>query len=126
MFTNIADPLSWNFCHNTLPEKFKDARQFRINNPVGLQRKYLALENNSKWVNLRTEEVKAAEQEAREILVKLFDWLDGLEPTNVGPRHGKSRNIVAKIFNRLTRWVKKCRGIGRGTGGQADLYRRGS
>jgi len=81
MFTNVLSPLHWNFSGDTIPEVLKDAPHFLLNNPVALQRKYLRLQSDQNMkkgkVALRRE-VKAGEQTALEMLVDLFDWLDGL------------------------------------------------
>jgi len=45
MYTNVASPLCWNFCQDTIPEVLKGAPQFRIDNPVALQEKYFKLKD---------------------------------------------------------------------------------
>ena len=97
MFTNVSSPLHWNFSRDALPEVLQDAPQFLLNNPVALQKKYLKLENEPNMktgkANLR-KSVKAGEEDALEMLVDLFDWLDGLEPqptTEIVPARGMSR-----------------------------------
>jgi len=81
MFTNVLSPLHWNFSGDTIPEVLEDAPHFFLSNPVALQRKYLKLKDDQ---NMKKEKgdfrkaVKAAEQVALEMLVDLFDWLDGL------------------------------------------------
>ena len=62
---------------------FKDARQFHLDNPIALQKKYLEVKDQPDMENLRTElwhHVKDGEQRALEMLVDLFKWLDTLEP----------------------------------------------
>jgi len=88
MFTNVPSPLYWNFPGDTIPEVLKGARQFLFNNPVALQRKFLELRDDPTTkeggMDLR-DIVKADEKEALEMLVDLFDWLDGLDrPTTTG------------------------------------------
>jgi hypothetical protein len=83
VFTNVSSLLHLNFSGDTVPDILKDAPQFPLNNPVALQRKYLRLQDNPNIRDRRTEmrrDVKAGEQNALEMLVVLFDWLDGLEP----------------------------------------------
>jgi hypothetical protein len=83
ILTNVLTPLYLNFSDDTLPDGLKHTRQFLLDNPVALQRKYLRLKDNPNICNTRTEirrEVMAGEQNALEMLVELFDWLDGLEP----------------------------------------------
>jgi len=84
IFTNVANPLSWNFCQDTLPERFRGAPQFRIDNPVALQKKYLKSQADPKIANSMQMTkmrrwVTAGEQAALKMLVELFDWLDGRE-----------------------------------------------
>ena len=82
MLTNVPDPLYQNFSGDTLPDVLKDAPRFLLDNPIALQRKYLKLERDiktkSKGAEMR-KTVKAGEEKALEMLVDLFDWLDGLE-----------------------------------------------
>ena len=81
MFTNVLSPLHWNFSGDTIPEVLQDAPHFLLSNPLALQRKYLKLKDNQNVKKERgywCKEVKAAEQVALEMLVDLFDWLDGL------------------------------------------------
>jgi hypothetical protein len=109
MFTNISNPLSWNFSQATIPDILKSAPQFRIDNPVSLQRKYLKIRDDPETRTTRAEmrrEVKAAGQDALETLVNLFDWLDGLEPQPASEaisRYEKSRNIIANIIGPLAK-----------------------
>ena len=83
MFTNVTNPLHWNFSGDTIPDILTDAPQFLLNNPIALQKKYLKLKNDPNMkmgsADLRIA-VKAGEENALEMLVDLFDWLDGLEP----------------------------------------------
>jgi len=81
-------PLHWNFSGDTIPDALKDAPQFLLNNPVALQKKYLRLKgdpNMKKGKRDLRKEVKAGEEGALEMLVDLFDWLDGLEPQPIKP-----------------------------------------
>ena len=55
---------------------------FLLDNPTALQRKYLKLKDDVKSGSKRAEMrnmVKATEEQALEMLVGFFDWLDGLE-----------------------------------------------
>jgi hypothetical protein len=83
VLTNVPAPLYENFSGDIIPDILKDAPQFRLDNPVALQRKYLRLKDNPTTWNRGTgmrREVKAGEQNALEMLMDLFDWLDGPEP----------------------------------------------
>jgi hypothetical protein len=116
MFTNISSPLSWNFCQDPVPAILKDAPQFKINNPIALQRKYLELKDDKGMKNKRAgmrEEVKAADQDARHVLVNLFDWVDGLDshPTmGAVSHHEETQNFVASVSTSFTEQMKQLRG----------------
>jgi len=107
-FTNVANPLSWNFCQDAIPEDLKAAPQFQIDNPVALQGKYLRLKGAPDMKNTRTgmhAAVKDGELSGLETLVGLFDWLDGLEghpTTEVVPLYEKSHDIKPKTTKLLT------------------------
>jgi len=115
MFTNISNPLSWNFCEDTIPSVLERAPQFPVDNPVALQKKYLKIKDDPKMINMRAEmrrEVEAAEQGALEMLVNLFDWLDGLEqqPTSeVVPHYEKFRNMVANLISPIAKQLQEFR-----------------
>jgi hypothetical protein len=81
VFTNVPSPLSCHLNEDTLPDVLRGVPRFLLDNPVGLQKKYLELKNN---LNRRRGKemcraVRAGEEKALEMLVDLFDWLDGLE-----------------------------------------------
>jgi hypothetical protein len=82
LLTNTSNILYQNFSADILPAGFKGAPQFLLDNPIALQRAYLKLrgEPNTRgqWTRLR-KVVKTGEKEGLEMLVGLFDWLDGLE-----------------------------------------------
>ena len=81
MFTNVLSPLHWNFSGDTIPEVLEDAPHFLLSNPIALQKKYLKLKDDQNMKKEREylcQEVKAAERVALEMLVDLFDWLNGL------------------------------------------------
>jgi len=109
LFTNVTSPLYRNFPSDGL----KSVTQFLLNNPIALQRKYLNLKDNPDMKKRRTEfheAVNVAERGALEMLVDLFDWLDGLEPQprmKVAPLYKKPQTIVANIIGPLTRSVRK-------------------
>ena len=88
VFTNVANPFAWNYCEGALPETLKSAPQFRVDNPVALHKKYLALNDvpDEKRAELR-KAVMDSERDAWETLVELFDWLGlgGLVLTSQGP-----------------------------------------
>ncbi len=105
IFTNSLTYHSLNFSQGVIPEILKDAPQFLFDNPIALQRKYLALKGDPKREKARMDlqrTVKRAEQPALEMFVDLFDWLDGLEPqptTEIVALYERSQAIDAKITN---------------------------
>lgn len=107
IFTNVSSLLSWNFSQDSIPKVLKDAPQYFLDNPIALQKKYLELKNEPSKKKLRGEmrdSVKAGEKKALETLVKLFDWLDGLQalPTKeILTLYEKAQKIDAKIINTL-------------------------
>jgi len=107
MFTNVPSPLAWNFSQDTVPRVLKDARQFLLDNPVALQKKYLKLKDQP---NMRKVEkdmrshLRAGEQRALEMLVDLFDWLDDCKPqptTEIVHLYEMSQDIEAAITDTL-------------------------
>lgn len=118
MFTNVSNHFSWNFRQETVPKVFKCAPQFKIDNPIALQKKYLAFKDDQR-MNDRTKMLKEmhyGEENALETLVHLFDWLDGLERQPTTERHmrgssewvkGLLRNVEVQVQER----VRKVKGI---------------
>jgi hypothetical protein len=82
IFTNVLSLLYFNFSWDTIQDTLKEAPQFLVDNPFPLQSKYRRLKDNPSIHNRGTDmrrEVKVGKQNALEMLVELFDWLDGLE-----------------------------------------------
>ena len=106
LFSNVTTPASLNFPHDAIPKVLKDVPKFLIDNPIALQKNYLKQKGH---MDRRTENkikkaVKDAEQNALEMLVELFDWLDGLEPqptTEIVAIHNKSEEMESKIAGAL-------------------------
>jgi len=113
LLTNVISPLHCNFSEDTVPDVLKEAPQFLLNNPIALQRKFLNLRDKPDMKKRRTEfreAVKTAEQDALEMLVDLFDRLDGIEPQQrmkVAPLYKKRHSIVANIIATLTRHMRE-------------------
>ena len=104
LFSNVTTPLSFNFSKDAIPEVLKNAPHFLVDNPISLQKKYLELEGgmSSKKAKEMQKAVKSAEENALEMLVELFDWLDGLEPqptTEIIALYEKSQAIESRIAN---------------------------
>ena len=107
MFTNVSSPLSWNVSQDTIPDVLRDAAQFPFDNPVALQKRYLSLRDNMNMkeviASLR-KLVQESEERTLEVLVELFDWLDGLgsQPTTeVVVLYNMAQRIEAMITNTL-------------------------
>ena len=107
MFTNVSSPSHWNVYRDTLPEFLKGAPQFPLDNPIALQKIYSKLKDGSNVNKQRADlrkAVKAAERNALEMLVDLFDWLDGLKPhpmTGIVSLYENSQAIEAKVTDVL-------------------------
>ena len=108
LFTHSSTSLSLNLAQGAIPEILKEAPQFLLDNPIALQRKFLKFKDDPNKKEMRKElqkDVMYAEWRALEMLVDLFDWLDGLEPqstTDIVALYKKSRAIESKITNALT------------------------
>jgi len=107
MFTNVASPLSWNFSEESIPDVLRSAGKFLFDNPVALQKKYISLTDDLKkkkaTASMR-KSVEASEENALEVLVELFDWLDGLgsQPTTeIVCLYNMAQSIEAMITNTL-------------------------
>jgi hypothetical protein len=81
--TNTSRPLFQNLSRGILPNAFEHVPFLLLNNPIALQKRYLELKDDP---NVRSQQayfreaVKVSEEAALEMLVGLFEWLDGLEP----------------------------------------------
>jgi hypothetical protein len=117
ILTNLSSVLYQNFPGSSIPDILKSAPQLILNNPVALQRKYLQLRNAQYMKQRRVEmrkTVKAGEEKALEMLVDLFDWLDGLKQqptTETVPLCAMSWNIMATILDPLARMVELLRRV---------------
>ena len=82
LFSNVPTSASFNFPDEGIPEVLRHAPRFFIDNPIALQKNYLKQKDrmNQRTAKQIEELVEFAERSALEMLVELFDWLDGLEP----------------------------------------------
>jgi len=91
---------SYRLCCEEHPESL-------LQNPIALQKKYLKLKDDPSLKKTKSElhkAVKAGEQPALEMLLDLFDWLDGLEPQptmEVFPLHEEPQNTEGRIADPL-------------------------
>jgi hypothetical protein len=107
VLTNVPGLLYQNFSTKTIPDVPKDAPQFLVDNPVALQRTYLRLKDNPNIWDRRTDmrrEVKAGEYNALEMLVDLFDWLDGLKgELEISPFRVDQGSYLSELWSRITK-----------------------
>jgi hypothetical protein len=107
VFTNIPSPILWNFSIDTVPDVVEDPQFFFLDNPIHLQKTYLRLKNDpdkKKFRGIMRKSVLAGEDQAFKMLVKLFDWLDGLGPqptTEITYLYDVSQSIEAMSTNTL-------------------------
>ena len=112
VLTNVSNQLYQNFSGDTVPDILKDAPKFLLDNPIPLQRKYLRIKDVPYVKQWRTEmrkTVKTGEERALEMLVELFDWLDGLErqpTTETVSLSVASRSVMATILDPLVQLVE--------------------
>ena len=107
MFTNVPSPLSWDFSMDTIPNVLRDSDMFFLDNPIALQKKHLRFKNDldkKEVAALVRSEVLAGEEQALEMSVDLFDWLDGLGPQptkEIVYFYNASQSIEATITNTI-------------------------
>ncbi|KAF9255381.1 hypothetical protein L218DRAFT_967371 [Marasmius fiardii PR-910] len=82
IYTNVSNPLSWNFATHTLPYELQNAKQFLFDNPLAMWRKYKSIEGKLSPQMRRQHSltVQDAERKALEVLVDLADWIDQCPP----------------------------------------------
>ena len=107
VFTNVSSALSWNFSMDTIPDVLNHADMFFLDNPIALQKKYLNFKDDLDKQKLMTHMRRAildSEEQALEMLVDLFDRLDGLgtQPTTeIVYLYHLSQSIETMITNTL-------------------------
>ncbi len=112
LLTNTSNALFRNLSGDTLPEGFKNAPQFLLNNPIALQRRYIELKDAPNTIaqgHIFRDAVKTSERDTLEMLVDLFDWLESLEPqqtSEVVSRYEGFQDIVANIVGRLASFLR--------------------
>ncbi len=83
--------------------------QFLLDNPVAMQNKYRQMLKTNQRIPDTTKKqlrqaVLAGEEKALDILVQMFDWLDGLKPqptTDIMSLYDQSQEIETEIANTL-------------------------
>ena len=106
MLTNVSSPLFQNFSEDALPNPLKGAPQFLLNNPVALQKKNLERKEDPNMKPNSRKMVEAERHNAMEMLVDLFDWLDGLgeqSNTKLVPLHDITAHDIT--VQDITAWM---------------------
>ena len=111
MFTSVRPSFFQDFSQDTVPEAFKRAPQFTLDIPNALQNSSLrwdgyswARKMGNKETEMRMNNVKAAEQETLQMLGRLFNWMETLEPhpvVEITCLYEKYQEIEAKAANTL-------------------------
>jgi hypothetical protein len=119
IFTNVADPLHWNFSDDGLSKDLARAPRFLLDNPVAVLKKLNSLRNDAKPDTDDEDDdedgdedgdddddmwpiVENAERMALLMLVKLFDWLDTRQPQptkEIWTLYEQSQSIESNITN---------------------------
>jgi hypothetical protein len=88
MFTMVANPMSFNFQLESLPDSLRKSEIYTLDNPIALMRRYREFEQKPayrKQLPKLWKMVKDAHNEAVEMFVEFFEWLDKrtVQPTSV-------------------------------------------
>ncbi|EDR10204.1 uncharacterized protein LACBIDRAFT_325891 [Laccaria bicolor S238N-H82] len=120
LFTNVSSPLSWNFEVDTLPVELRGAKRFLVDNPLAMQKNYLKIrakaeaegeidENDQDILDELEAAVNTGHQATLKMLVKIFNWLDGLEPQatkEIMSLYNQSIEIERNISSTLARMTQ--------------------
>ncbi|KIY66908.1 hypothetical protein CYLTODRAFT_354146 [Cylindrobasidium torrendii FP15055 ss-10] len=109
LFTNVSNALSWNFQPDSIPSFLQSAQQLIVDNPFAMREKYLSIiaqtkQHNASVLGRLERSITSAHDDAVEELVKLFDWMDGLEPqptSEILNLYNKLQGIETRIENAL-------------------------
>ena len=109
MSTNVLTPSFRTLSLGAVPKALNGAPQFVFEDPIAVQNEYFrrqdhrgVIENRGTMTRM---DVRVAHQPALEMLVKLFDWLDGLESqpvTQIVSLYEKYQIIEAKAANTVS------------------------
>lgn len=83
VLTHVSSRLYLNL--DIIPNMLRRAPLFLLDNPIALQKRFLMLRNNPSVKKIGAGSVEVEEQNAMEMGVELFDWLDGLNTEGVSP-----------------------------------------
>ena len=101
LFTNISNHRFLNFEVDKLPVELRGAKRFFIDNPLAKQKSYLKnakakaasdTDEDDEDISAGLEaEVSAGHQATLKVLVRILNWLDGLEP--------RATNDITSLYN---------------------------
>jgi GTPase SAR1 family protein len=109
VFTMVANPMSFNFQLESLPESLGKSEQYTLDNPIALMKRYREFEQkpaHGKQLPRLLKMVKDAHNEAVDIFADFFDWLDKrtVQPTAaIVELYDKVCTIERSIQNALAR-----------------------
>ncbi|EDR10206.1 uncharacterized protein LACBIDRAFT_325894 [Laccaria bicolor S238N-H82] len=116
LFTNISNHRFLNFEVNTLPLQLRGAKRFLMDNPLARRKSYLKNakaeaegDTDEDDEDIAEAEVSAGHQTTLKMLVKIFNWIDGLQPqatNDITSLYDASIEIEYKITNTLARMTQ--------------------
>ncbi|KAF8887987.1 hypothetical protein CPB85DRAFT_289458, partial [Mucidula mucida] len=83
LFTNVNNPLQWNFQEDTIPQFLRDADRFTLDNPFSMEMRLRALcemPQKAAFVKRMKAAVSNTYTETIDELTSLFNWMNELEP----------------------------------------------
>jgi len=107
LLSSVPTLASLNFPYDAILNDLTHAPKFLIDNPIALQKNYLKQMGHldKKTLKKMKDSIQKAEEGALEMLVELFDWLDGLGPQptkEIITLYEKSQDIESKVTDTLT------------------------
>jgi len=129
LFTNVSDPLSWNFEKTSLPHSLQNAKAFTFHNPTSLESRRRDAVPLTKWRSERKrfeKRVTEAHEYALETFADLLDWIDSRspQPTNdIIALYEYSLQIERQILNTQSQLAQALTAQGQLKQLQQDLIR---
>ena len=108
LFTNVSSHTSLSFEVDTLPIELRGAKNFLIDNPLAMQKKYQKYRGKIDEKEFENS-VNEHHQKAVKTLMDIFDWLGGLKSqatTEITLLYNKSSEIERKINDTLVRMTQ--------------------
>ncbi len=107
VFTNVSNPLQWNFQSETIPQFLHDAHSFTIDNPFAMEmrlRQLCELPQKPEFEKRMRPSVHNTYTDTIDELVSLFNWLNELEPqptTEILTLYQQVQDIETRIEDAL-------------------------